>query len=281
MVQPQWHLEGVNVALFDSSAFGKPDIKGTGKSVLQAQQAVSQTPITPSAGPAQAAALSTAVTQNQTQQLAANAQEGLAQKAEAGKTAISKLATKERADAVRRRGDAQRGALQARQVLSTMGRDVEQKLFQDRLDFDSDAMGLRFKNARQLADFKRMVAKDDEEYQNFALATQQKFAVKQKLLAAAAAKIEQTLEQDSKSRINRLSNEQRIRLAKAARDAKEKQRKEAARAKAVSIIFQGAGMAAGAVATAGSPMGAAAGASAGAAAGQLAGAGVNYALDEA
>lgn len=260
------------MALFDSSAFGKPDIKGTGKSVLQAQQAISQAPTGP-AGPAQAASLSTAVTQNQTQQLAANAQEGLAQKTEAGKVGAAKLATQQRIDAVRKRGDAQRGALQARQVLSTLGRDIDQKLFQDRLDFDADAMGLRFKNARQLADFKRMVAKDDEDYQNFAQSMQQKFALKQKMLAIASARIQQALEQDSKSRVNRLSNEQRLRLTKAAADAKRKQREGAARAKAISIIFQGAGMAVGAY------VGGPAGAAAGAGAGQIVGAGVNSAID--
>jgi len=267
------------LALFDQSAFGKPDIRGTGASVLQAQQAIGAA--TPAgAPPVKANDIAAAVTKSQTAQLGQNIQTGMAKADVSNKTNIIKTTTQQRIDMTRKRGDTQRSLMQARLDLSNTGRDVEKKLLQDRMEFEADERGLKFSNMRQFADFKRMVAKDDEEFQNYSQEVANKSAKKSKLLAVARAKIDMALKQDSASTINRLDNEQRARLAKAAIDAKKQQQEHLARAKNISLVFTAVGMVAGGVigGMAGG-VGAVPGAAMGASAGSAVGSGVNMAID--
>lgn len=279
MVKLALSEEGNGVALFDSTSFGKPDIRGTGAAVLQGQQAIGGTPDAPAGTPApKAAELGVAVTQAQTKEVGQNIQTGMASQELAGKVAVNRYATQQRTEMVRKRGDTQRNLMQARLDMSNLGRDLDQKLLQDRLTFAADEQGLKFTNARQFADFKRMVAKDDEEFQNYAQEVQQKSAKKSKMLAIATAKIEAILDQNSRSRIKQLSQEQTLYLAKKAKDAKQAQKDHAARAQGIGMVFTAAGMVAGGIY--GGPAGAAGGAAVGGSIGAAAGAAVNYGLDE-
>lgn len=253
------------MAKFDANALQRPNLKPSGAATVGIQQAIG------GMSGAQAGSLgSSAGSQMGAQKATQEGQEiaqklGKAQdvKQKRGQIGINKFATQQRSKMSKRTDNARRTALDSRQRISAMGSDLEQKLFQDRMTFESDARGVRFGNIRQLADFKRLTTKSDEEYQNFAQNMSQRSTEKRKLLQIANAKITQALTQLSKSRESEANFQQEKRLLKAQADINEKIKKDAASAKNRALIFQGVGMVAGGIATGGNPVGIAAGGSAG------------------
>lgn len=255
---------------FSSSDFQRPNFRAKSTAAVGAQQAIGQTTGAQlrSQGPQAAQSLGA---QTAAQEGAATAQQ-MQQKgqvrAKRGQIGINKFATQQRATMARKRDNANRTALESRQAISQMGRDLEQKLFNDRLQFEYDQRGIRFANERQLADFKKMVAKDDEEYQNFAQQMQQRSTEKRKLLQIAHAKISQELSLLSRARESEANFQHKKKLIAAKARLDKKIKAEANRAKNRAMIFQGVGMVAGAaIGIPGGPAGVALGAQAGAAGG--------------
>lgn len=261
------------MAKFDAAALSRPNIKSSGAAAVQAQQAIGgmSADDAKKMGPRDTAQLGAQVTKAEGAEVAQNLAGAQDKQKKRGQISINKTATQQRSKMAERRNASRRTSMDARQRIASMGKDLDKKLFEDRRQFEYDARGIRFKNVRQLADYKKMVAKDDEEYANFAQEMQQRSSEKRKVLEIAQAKITQALTQASKAREGTAAFNQKKKLLQAQAALNKKIAAEAATAKNNAMIWQGVGTVAGAVvgAYAGNPvLGAQIGATAGAAGAQ-------------
>ena len=248
-----------------AEALTRPGAAPGGSSTLQAQQSIGQLTGSQAGklGPGEVSGLAAGVQKQQGQAMAQKAENTLQKHGQRSQTGINRTATQQRAKMSERRDNARRIAMASRQRIASMGKDLDQKLFQDRMQFDYDSRGVKFANTRQIADFQKMIAKDDEEYQNFAQTMQQRSTEKRKILQLAQAKISQHLAQVSQSRESAANFEKKKSLlqSKAAIDRKIKE--EAGRAKNTAMIFQGIGTVAGAMMFSNPVLGAAVGSAVG------------------
>jgi hypothetical protein len=168
-----------------------------------------------------------------------------------------------------------RTALAAKEKqLAALGQDIQNKVLDSRLKFDSDELGRRFSNERQLWDWTIANAKSQEEFADRAQKMEQAAERKIQLLKTSHARISDALEKDFAGKEAKLTFEQRKRLLETKQALERKLAREKARARNRSMIFQGAGMLAGAAigTAAGNPwVGAAMGAQIGGGVGTLAG----------
>ena len=159
--------------------------------------------------------------------------------------------------------------------LARVSEGAKDTLLDKQLSFARDEMGRAVWNERQLADWAIISAKNDEDFRNFEVQYNAMSERKLKMLEIASVKIKQTLKQGFDQNEQTLTQDQRLRLAKALVELEKKKAKEAAKRSNTAAIFQGAGMIVGAVAgglaTGGSPQGIMIGAQLGGGAGQVVG----------
>ena len=159
--------------------------------------------------------------------------------------------------------------------LARVSEGAKDTLLDKQLSFARDEMGRAVWNERQLADWAIISAKNDEDFRNFEVQYNAMSERKLKMLEIASVKNKQTLKQGFDQNEQTLTQDQRLRLAKALVELEKKKAKEAAKRSNTAAIFQGAGMIVGAVAgglaTGGSPQGIMIGAQLGGGAGQVVG----------
>lgn len=260
------------MAKLDANSLQRPHLKPSGAATVGIQQAIGGMSSKQAAtmGPGQVGQIEAGKISQEGQEVAQNVAQQNKVQGQRKQTGINKFGAQQKADMNRRRDTARRSAIDSRQRISSMGRDLDQKLFNDRLEFAQDERGIKFKNMRQLADFKKMVAKDDDEYATFAQDMQQRSTEKRKLLQIAQAKITQALTQLSRARESGANFAQKKKLMQADAALKKKIKAEAASAKNNAMVWQGVGMVAGAVVGSVVPVvGTAAGAAVGGSLGQM------------
>jgi hypothetical protein len=156
--------------------------------------------------------------------------------------------------------------------LSTLNRDVKNKLFDQNLSFQKDELGRTVFNERQLMDYKLANAQSDEEFKDYEQQTHELSDRKMKMLQMSYQKIQQSLQQAEGMREQQLSNEQKARLTQALQALQQKMAKEKAEQANRASMFNSVGTIAGAVVGGyfGGSSGAAAGAAVGGGAGNIA-----------
>lgn len=260
------------LAKFNANDIQRPNLKASGVATVGIQQAIGGMSSSQAAsmGPGQVGKIGAGKIAQEGQEIAQNVAQQNKVQGQRKQTGINKFSSQQKSDMNRRQDNSRRVAIDSRQRISAMGRDLDKKLFEDRMEFEQDARGIKFKNMRQLADFKKLVAKDDEEYATFAQDMQQRSQEKRKLLQIAHTKITQALTQLSKARESEANFEQKKKLIRAEAALKKKLKAEAASAKNNAMIWQGVGMVAGAAIGSVVPVvGTAAGAAIGGSVGQM------------
>ena len=154
--------------------------------------------------------------------------------------------------------------------LASISQQAKDQLLDQQLSFKRDEFGRTLWNERQLADFRLLTAKSEEEYRAFEQEFEQMSQRRIKMLEVAQAKIAQALKNGFTAEEQRLNNQQRIKLEEARVALQKKLAKEQAKRRGRGAMFQGAGQIIGAGAGAvlgagtGTPMGAYIGAQVGA-----------------
>ncbi len=267
------------MGIFDADLFSVPTLNANAKSRAESKRSGTLQQTAASITPQQAVTAGPKVSQEiGAKATQAAGEEVVQEKASILEQAVQKTQIsqqhqqiQQRSDSVRRRMSLERKNIQQRQQIARLGRDTERKLFDQRMEFQYDEMGIKFSNMRQIADFKRMTAKDDEDFANFTIKTKHRTEQKRRLLQIAHAKIVQEIEMGFRTRENEKNHAHYLKLAKAKYVLEQKMKRDAAEARNTMMIYQGVGMAAGAGLGFGTPAGAILGASAGQAVGSIVG----------
>ena len=160
--------------------------------------------------------------------------------------------------------------------LNRIGQDVQQKIFDSRLQFEKDENGRKFSNDRQLADFVASSARTEQQFQKRMGAMQQAQQRKIQLMKIAQSEVLRELEQSQKFSEGAKDFEHQKNLQGIRDRLADKIRKEEAAAKNKAAMWQAAGTIAGA--GAGAAIAGPGGYAAGAAAGGMIGGGLGTAL---
>lgn len=152
--------------------------------------------------------------------------------------------------------------------LANISQSAKDKLLDQQLSFKRDEFGRTLWNERQLADYKLMTAKSEEEYRQFEQQFEQMSQRRMKMLEIAQQKITLSLKNGFMREDQRLNQNQKIELMKAKAAIDRKIAAEKAKRRGRGAMFQGAGAIIGAAAgayigMAGGPQGAIIGASIG------------------
>lgn len=163
----------------------------------------------------------------------------------------------------------QLATLNQREDLARIGLDVKAKLLDSRLRFETDEMGRKFTNERQMADYIAASARDKQDFNTKMSQMKQGYDRKILLLKQSQAQIAAALERGFLKEQDDLDFEAKKDLARLSAEMKDKIRREQAKARNRQAMFQAGGTILGAaVGTAIGPgAGTAAGATAGAAIG--------------
>lgn len=131
-----------------------------------------------------------------------------------------------------------------RDDLANLGRDVKQKLFDDRLTFAQDEAGRKFTNDRQLADYDVANAKSKDELQDKLQQVNEAQQRKAYMVDAAFAKVGQQLDQQYQTAVTNQDNATKARLAELKRlweiEKQKRERQAGAMSAAVSGAMSGA-----------------------------------------
>lgn len=154
---------------------------------------------------------------------------------------------------------------------ANMDQDAKKKIFDSRLKFAEDESGRKFLNDRQLADYAKLNAKNDQEYQSYAQAAQQAQQRSQQVMETAYKKIEQQLDIQNQLGTQERNNDLQMKLAQAKNDMKKAMASAAAQAQNRAQVYSTGGTLIGAgLGAFGGPAGAAGGAQVGGSFGALA-----------
>lgn len=159
-------------------------------------------------------------------------------------------------------------SLKQRSDLQKIGRDTQDKILDSRLRFERDEMGRKFTNERQLADWKIMNMKSEQEFQRSAAKAKQDSTRFMELLTTSHNQISQALEQEMKKSEAKKDFQLEKKLALTKRAMQKKIKEEAAAARNRASMWRAGGMIVGAVAGSFTPAGPVVGAQIGAAAGE-------------
>ena len=158
--------------------------------------------------------------------------------------------------------------------ISSLGRDLKAKLFDNNMQFAQDEQGRKFTNDRQLMDWAAADAKDLNEFKDRMQVIEQAQKRKIMMLEAASARITQAIKQGWLSKEQKLDQEQTRKLYEIESALKKKIAKEKSKAGNMRAIAKGVGTVGGAIAggvITGTPTGAMVGAQAGGAGGEFVG----------
>lgn len=152
--------------------------------------------------------------------------------------------------------------------LSRIGRDVKQKIFDSRLQFEKDENGRKFSNERQLADYTAANARTEQQFRERSQTVAQAAERKIQLMKVAHDAVVRKLTQDHQMSEGRLQFEHQKELQSIRDKLAEQIRKEEAAAKNRAAMWQAGGTIVGAAAgSMAGPAGAMVGASVGGALG--------------
>lgn len=80
------------------------------------------------------------------------------------------------------------------QKFASVSEAAKKEMFDSRMDFEKDEMGRKFSNERQLADYARLRAHSEDEWQNYVQRTDQMYQRKEQFLTAAHQKLVQEIQ---------------------------------------------------------------------------------------
>lgn len=135
----------------------------------------------------------------------------------------------------------QLATIKQREDLSRIGLDVKAKLLDARLLFSSDDRGRKFTNERQLADWTATSAASKQEFNIKMSQMENTYNQKMQIMKNAQAKLQAAVERGFLNEQDDLDFEAKKRLAQLNADAKEKIRREEARAKNRQAMYQTGG----------------------------------------
>lgn len=142
----------------------------------------------------------------------------------------------------------QMATIRQREQLQRLGGDVKDQILDSRLRFETDDMGRKFSNERQLADWTIVNAKNEIEFNDKLREMQQVSDRNIQLLEMAEQRIRQALTNEFTQEQQTLDNEAKVKLAQMAAEMREKLQREQAKAKNRAAAWQSGGMIVGAVA---------------------------------
>ena len=132
--------------------------------------------------------------------------------------------------------------------LSTLGNELKDKLLDQQLQFRQDERGRTFMNDRQLADWAKLNAKNNEEFKNYAQQAEQVSQRKIQTIEQAYKLITQQLDQELKKNESRKNDELVIKLRQQKQAIEKARQEEQAKQANKMAIWNGVGAIAGGVA---------------------------------
>jgi hypothetical protein len=168
------------------------------------------------------------------QQAVQNAQQAAAQQGQVAKLGASEQASQTSQVLAAKQLSLQDESRKLDRQVAQLGEDKKNELFDNRLKFNYDKAGQSYMNERQLSDWARLSARNEEEYKTYAQQMDQIATKELEILRVAHAKLSQSLEGAYAGRTQEMdqATNKRIVQAKAdlEREIREKQAKSAARA---------------------------------------------------
>jgi hypothetical protein len=195
---------------------------------IQLQRAVAAAPAAPTAQAAQQIGTAQAATAGQ-QQLQLGEQ-ALQQQAQLAQLGAQKAQRESRATLQRLEAGEREQRLRDTEKFSKLNEQAKNQMLDARLKFNRDEMGRAYFNERQLADFAKMSARSDEEFQNWSQKSRQAHEFKIKMLDAAHRKIMSVLQNEQQLKELGLDAKQQIELRQRAKQLEEQMRRDAAEA---------------------------------------------------
>lgn len=237
---------------------------------MQLQQAVKQAPSSMGTAQAQQVGAQQAATAGQ-QQLATQ-EAGLQQQGQVAELATQAVKQQQQTTL----SGLEQGVEQQRQSnvekFAQLSQEAKQEMFDSRIQFQRDEMGRIVANERQLADFARLQAKNDDEFKNYAQQSQQAHQFKIQALETVQKRLEATLKSNEARKqegLDRISDQQILQMQQDVERQLEKARADAAK-KSALYTMGGTVLGAAGGALIGGPTGATTGAQVGGGAGALA-----------
>ena len=174
---------------------------------IRLQQQIKQAPI---AGPASAQQMASQMATEQAmlqgQNIAAQTASQTAAAAKTEQMMQEQRRMQEQQNEMVQRDLLNRREMEQKSQLASLGRDVQEKLLSNRLEFEKDARGDRFKHSRQLADYAIQQSQNEQELMNYQQEMQQaldaKISAMQQAYKVFAAE-EQRLLQSSEAELDR------------------------------------------------------------------------------
>lgn len=219
------------------------------------------------------------------QQAVQNIQQASAQQGQVAKLGASEQASQAQQMLASKQLNLQEQSRKLDRQIAQLGEDKKNELFDKRLQFNYDKAGQSYMNTRQLSDWARLSARNEEEYKNYAQQMDQYAAKELEILRVAHAKLSQALEGSYRTGIQEQTQLSTKQIAQAKADIEREIREKQAKSAANAAKWQAGGQIAGAVAggvigsvipgggtVAGAALGATAGAAVGGGVGSMVGA---------
>lgn len=238
---------------------------------IQLQQQLGQA--APGAGVRQAQAVGAQQVGLAGQQAVQNMQQASAQQGQIAKIGASEQISQAQQVLAAKQLNLQEQSRKLDQQVAQLSEDQKNQLFDNRLKFNYDKAGQTYMNERQLSDWARLSARNEEEYKNYAQQMDQYAAKELEILRVANAKLSQALEGSYRAGMQKIDQATVARITQAKANLEKDIREKEAKAAANAAKWGAGGSVAGAVAGGvvggiyGGPAGAAGGASAGSAVG--------------
>lgn len=229
---------------------------------LQLQQAVKQAPSSMGTQQAQQVGAQQAATAGQ-QQLATQ-EAGIQQQAQVGQLATQATQQQQQGQMAGLEQGLEKQRQDNVQKFAQLSQQAKQEMFDSRMQFQRDEMGRLVANERQLADYARLTAENDEQFRTYAQQAQQAHEMKIQTLETINRRLQAAMQDEAirkQEGLDRLSQQQILQMQ---RDVERQMQQAKADAAKKTAMYGAIGTVAGAgIGALGGPAGAAAGASIG------------------
>lgn len=215
---------------------------------MQLQQAVAGAPVGAGAPAAQQLGAQTAAAAGQAQ--LAQAQQAQQQTQQVAQMGLQEQGLQQREELAGLERGLQEQNRESRDRIAGLGEDVKNQILDSRIEFQRDENGRTYLNERKLADYMRLKAEDDDQFEDWKQQSMQMHERKMKFLEIGHRKIEQALQHElSKSKQEK--NQETIKtLQKMKQDWERKQREAETESKNKSAMWGSIGSLAGGAAAA-------------------------------
>jgi hypothetical protein len=213
---------------------------------IQMQQQLGQAGV--GAGVRQAQAVGAQQVGQAGQQAVQNAQQAAAQQGQVAKLGASEQASQASQVLAAKQLSLQDESRKLDRQVAQLGEDKKNELFDNRLKFNYDKAGQSYMNERQLSDWARLSARNEEEYKNYAQQMDQIATKELEILRVAHAKLSQSLEGAYAGRAQEMDQATNKRIVQAKADLEREIREKQAKSAANAAKWQAGGTIVGAVA---------------------------------